>query len=54
MCRLAKAIDASLYLLGDLKNFNGEKWTVRYPHIRSADGQEPSCESLLIFPSKRY
>lgn len=40
--RLAKAIDASLYLLGDLKNFNGEKWTVRYPHIRSADGQEPS------------
>jgi mitofusin len=41
MKRLAKAIDASLYLLGDLRNFNGEKWTVRYPHIRAADGAQP-------------
>jgi hypothetical protein len=41
MVRLAQAIESSLYLLSDLRNFNGEQWTIRYPHLRNEVG-EPS------------
>lgn len=34
--RLGSAIQSSLYLLGDLRNFNGEQWTVRYPHLSAS------------------
>ncbi|WVR09165.1 hypothetical protein IAU60_006227 [Kwoniella sp. DSM 27419] len=43
--RLAKAIDSSLYLLSDLKNFNGEQWTVRYPHLNPVEPVEPGSPS---------
>ncbi|ODN74685.1 hypothetical protein L202_07016 [Cryptococcus amylolentus CBS 6039] len=43
--KLAKAIDSSVYLLADLKNFNGEQWTVRYPHLKSAESVQPGSPS---------
>ncbi|WRT68933.1 uncharacterized protein IL334_005915 [Kwoniella shivajii] len=48
--RLAKAIDSSLYLLSDLKNFNGEQWTVRYPHLNPV---EPGSSSSRPGMSRR-
>lgn len=32
--RLAKAIESSLLLLADLRNFNEREWTIRYPLMR--------------------
>ncbi|WWC91339.1 uncharacterized protein L201_006282 [Kwoniella dendrophila CBS 6074] len=43
--RLAKAIDSSLYLLSDLKNFNGEQWTVRYPHLKPSEPESAGSSS---------
>lgn len=31
--RLSEAIDATKYLVADLKNFNHEQWKIRYPHF---------------------
>jgi mitofusin len=45
---LAKAIESSLYLLGDLRNFNGQQWTVRYPHLRPEIAGEPSCRFSYV------
>ncbi|KAL7421210.1 mitofusin [Cryptotrichosporon argae] len=42
---LSKAIEDSQYLLADLKNFNGEHWTVRYPHLRSSEPAEGSTQT---------
>ncbi|WVQ93330.1 hypothetical protein IAU59_000398 [Kwoniella sp. CBS 9459] len=51
--RLAKAIDSSVYLLSDLKNFNGEHWTVRYPHLRPVESSEPGSSSSRPGMSRR-
>lgn len=41
-CSLAEAVDATKYLVADLKNFNGDKWQVRYPHFAQV---EPTCST---------
>ncbi|KAK8843427.1 hypothetical protein IAR55_007084 [Kwoniella newhampshirensis] len=51
--RLAKAIDSSVYLLSDLKNFNGDQWTVRYPHLRPTETTEPGSPSPRPGMSRR-
>ncbi|OCF54434.1 mitofusin [Kwoniella mangroviensis CBS 10435] len=51
--RLAKAIDSSLYLLSDLKNFNGEQWTVRYPHLKPIDSSSQGSPSTRPGMSRR-
>ncbi|WWC64157.1 uncharacterized protein I303_106765 [Kwoniella dejecticola CBS 10117] len=51
--RLAKAIDSSLYLLSDLKNFNGEQWTVRYPHLKPTEHAETGPSSSRPGMSRR-
>ncbi|WVQ75431.1 hypothetical protein IAR50_005056 [Cryptococcus sp. DSM 104548] len=43
--KLAKAIDSSVYLLADLKNFNGEQWTVRYPHLKASEPDQAGSPS---------
>ncbi|OCF31372.1 mitofusin [Kwoniella heveanensis BCC8398] len=51
--RLAKAIDSSVYLLSDLKNFNGEQWTVRYPHLRPTESNASGSSSSRPGMSRR-
>ncbi|OXG78987.1 mitofusin [Cryptococcus neoformans Gb118] len=51
--RLAKAIESSVYLLADLKNFNGQQWTVRYPHLRSSEPVQPGSSSPRPGMSRR-
>ncbi|KAK4685635.1 hypothetical protein P7C73_g4510, partial [Tremellales sp. Uapishka_1] len=43
--RLAKGIQGAQYLVGDLKNFNGDQWTVRYPSLRPVESVEESQAS---------
>ncbi|KIS00070.1 mitofusin [Cryptococcus deuterogattii 2001/935-1] len=51
--RLAKAIESSVYLLADLKNFNGQQWTVRYPHLRSSESVQSGSSSPRPGMSRR-
>ncbi|WVQ81424.1 hypothetical protein IAT38_003548 [Cryptococcus sp. DSM 104549] len=51
--RLAKAIQSSTYLLADLKNFNGEQWTVRYPHLKAVDNAQPGSPTPRPGMSRR-
>lgn len=41
MIRLDKGIQATSYLVADLKNFNNDQYAVRYPHLKTTSG-EPS------------
>ncbi|KAJ9119473.1 hypothetical protein QFC24_005706 [Naganishia onofrii] len=44
--RLAKAIASSTYLLADLRNFNENEWTVRYPTLTPSHIAAPANENV--------
>ncbi|KAJ9092920.1 hypothetical protein QFC21_006632 [Naganishia friedmannii] len=44
--RLAKAIASSTYLLADLRNFNENEWTVRYPTLTPSHTAASSNEAV--------
>ncbi|WVN87747.1 uncharacterized protein L203_102942 [Cryptococcus depauperatus CBS 7841] len=51
--RLAKGIQDSIYLLADLKNFNEQRWTVRYPHLKSTNAGQSQSSSMRPGMSRR-
>ncbi|ORY26265.1 hypothetical protein BCR39DRAFT_262274 [Naematelia encephala] len=51
--RLDRGLESAAYLLGHLKNFNTQEWSIRYPHLRTPESDQHASTSARPAMARR-